>query len=149
LTVSYQLFTDTAVRTIAINVNSFWPAASAWMNSNIQMIVFVYAFSWIFVLSSVLPSVILGKERSVLIQYGVCLVLTFLAFSIQGVIQIQQLFGEAIFLKNPIIAGIYLIVPYLIMVAIDVRSRSERRKREETEKQHLESIRLKEVLSES
>jgi hypothetical protein len=88
------------------------------------MIVFVYAFTWIFVLSSVIPSVLLGKERSILSQYFVCLVLAFLAFSIQdlllayGGVQIQRLFTSATFLNNPVLAVIYLIIPYLVMVGI-------------------------------
>jgi hypothetical protein len=59
LTVSYQLFTDTAVKAIATYINLFSPAAGAWLNSNIETIVFIYAFTWIFVLSSVIPSVLL------------------------------------------------------------------------------------------
>jgi hypothetical protein len=138
LTVSYQLFTDTAVKTIGVFVGSFWPSATTWMNANVSMIVFVYAFTWIFVLSSVIPSVLLGKERSVLIQYFVCLLLAFLAFSVQGLlssyggIPIQQLLTASAFLSNPVLAGIYLITPYLVMVAIDVRARRKRRSQEAT-----------------
>jgi hypothetical protein len=86
LTVSYQLFTDTAVRTIAFNVKSVLPSVSGWLSQNIEMVVFIYAFSWIFVLSSVIPSIILGRERSVLMQFVVCLLLTLLALSINDVL---------------------------------------------------------------
>jgi hypothetical protein len=86
LTVSYQLFTDTAVRTIAFNVNSVLPSVSGWLSQNIEMVVFIYAFSWIFVLSSVIPSIIIGRERSVLLQFVVCLLLTLLALSINDVL---------------------------------------------------------------
>lgn len=137
LTVSYQLFIDAAVKTIAFRVNSYIPSAATWLNQNIEMIVFIYAFSWIFVLSSVILSVILGKERSVLTQFVVVLTLTLLALSIQdtlqifGGIQIQQLFSLSVFLNNPFIAGFYLLVPYLVMLLLDVRSRRIRKKREE------------------
>jgi len=132
LTVSYQLFTDTAVKTVAIHVNLLSPAAGAWLNSNIGTIVFVYAFTWIFVLSSVIPSVILGKERSVLIQYFVCLIIAFLAISVKelllayGGIQFQELLSGATFLNNPILAGIYLMIPYLVMIGVDIRSRRKK-----------------------
>ena len=134
LTVSYQIFTDTAVRTIAFNVDLLSPSVSAWLDSNIEVIVFVYAFTWIFVLSSVLPSVILGKERGIFLQYIVVLALTLLAFFMEDILaligfQIQQLLDAATFLKNPFLAGIYLSVPYLLMIGLDLRSRWERKKK--------------------
>ncbi len=132
LTVSYQLFTDTAVKSIATYTNLSWPAAGLWLNSNIQTIVFVYAFTWIFVLSSVIPSVILGKRRSTLIQYAVVLTLTLIAFYMADIlqavagIQIEQIFAVAIFLKNPILAGFYLSAPFLFMIGLDIRSKKKR-----------------------
>jgi hypothetical protein len=115
------------------------PAAAAWVTANLDMIVFVYAFTWIFVLSSVIPSVLLGKERSVLVQYFVCLVLAFLAFSIQGFLvayggfQFQQLLAASVLLSNPIFAVFYLAVPYIMMIAIDVYARKQRKEKEEAE----------------
>jgi hypothetical protein len=131
LTVSYQLFTDTAVKSIAANFNLWWPAAGAWLNSNIETIVFIYAFTWIFVLSSVIPSVILGKERSILIQYLVVLALTLIAFFMADIlqaaagIQVKQIFEAAAFLQNPILAGVYLAIPYLFMIGLDIRARKK------------------------
>ncbi len=135
LTVSYQLFTDTAVKTISLNVGPLFPPASAWLNSNIEVIVFVYAFTWIFVLSSVIPSLILGKERSILPQYVLVLALTLLAFFMEDILaltgfQIQNLLDAATFLKDPLFAGIYLSVPYILMIGLDLRSRRERKKKE-------------------
>jgi hypothetical protein len=129
LTVSYQLFTDTAVRSLATYVNVLIPNAGGWLNSNIQTVVFIYAFTWIFVLSSVIPSVILGKERSVLIQYTVVLILTLLAFYMADIlritagIQISNLLNAAIFFTNPILAIIYLVAPYIFMIGLDIRFR--------------------------
>jgi hypothetical protein len=140
LTVSYQLFTDTAVKAIAEYVSMWWPSSGTWLNSNIGTIVFVYAFTWIFVLSSVIPSAILGKERGVLIQYLVVLALTLLAFymadllQIAGAIQINDLFSTATFLKNPILAGFYLAVPYLLMIGLDVHSRRKQRGKKQLDK---------------
>lgn len=62
--VSYQLFTQTAVSTLVAYVNMIWPAVGGWLSLRIDLIVFVYAFAWVFLLSSVIPSVILGRERS-------------------------------------------------------------------------------------
>jgi hypothetical protein len=132
LTVSYQLFTDTAVRGIATYISLFWPAAGSWLNANIETIVFIYAFTWIFVLSSVIPSILLGKERSILLQYAVVLILTLIAFFMADIlqavagIQVKQIFEVATFLKNPILAGVYLAIPYLFMIGLDLRSRKRR-----------------------
>jgi hypothetical protein len=75
LTVSYQLFTETAVKSIATSVTSSWPAASGWLNANVDTLVFVYAFTWIFVLSSVIPSVYFGKTKKC--THSVCSCLGF------------------------------------------------------------------------
>jgi hypothetical protein len=112
------------------------PAAATWLSANIDTVVFVYAFTWIFVLSSVIPAVLLGKSRGVLVQYVVCLVIAFLSLSVQGLLltyggfQSQQLFSSATFLNNPILAGFYLVIPYMVMVAIDVHSRRKRKEQE-------------------
>jgi hypothetical protein len=140
LTVSYQLFTDTAVKSIATFIDLSWPAAGAWLNSNVETIIFIYAFTWIFVLSSVIPSVILGKERSILIQYAVVLALTLIAFFMADIlqvvagIQVTQIFEAANLFKNPIIAGAYLAVPYLFMIGFDIRSRKAQKGRKQLEK---------------
>jgi hypothetical protein len=140
LTVSYQLFTDTAVKSIALYTNLWIPSAGAWLNSNVQTIVFIYAFTWIFVLSSVIPSVILGKERSVLIQYLVVLILTLLAFYMADILQIiagiriSDLLSAATFLTNPILAVFYLAVPYIFMIVLDIRARKAAKGRKQLNK---------------
>jgi hypothetical protein len=80
-------------------------------------------------LSSVIPSVLLGKERSVLAQYTVVLILTLLAFYMADIlqiaagIQIKDILNASTFLTNPITAGFYLAVPYLFMIGLDTRYR--------------------------
>jgi hypothetical protein len=133
LTVSYQLFTETAVKSIANSVTLSWPVAGGWLNSNVNVIVFIYAFTWIFVLSSVIPSVILGKQRSVLLQYLFVLILTLIAFFIADLlqallgIQVNQVLEAAGILQNPLIAGIYLAMPYIFMFVLDFRSRNKQK----------------------
>lgn len=123
------MFTNTAVKSIATYANLCIPSAGTWINSNFETIVFIYAFTWIFVLSSVIPSAILGKERSVLTQYVVVLILTLLAFymadilQIAGGFQVNDLLNAATFLTNPILAVVYLVVPYIFMTGLDIRSR--------------------------
>ena len=83
LMISYQLFTQTAVTTIIDAINGVWPSIGTWLFSRIDMIVFIFAFAWVFILSSALPTVILGRNRSVVIQFLVVLTLTFVSFVIQ------------------------------------------------------------------
>ena len=134
--VSYQLFTQAAVTTTLSYVNMFWPSLGTWLVSRMDMIVFVYAFAWVFVLSSAIPSVILGKERSVLVQFFVCLTLTFVAFLIQDALAnsgrpIGQIFSLVELFHNPLIAIGYLSVPYFLMLVLDIRSRLRQKRIEE------------------
>ncbi|MDH5481503.1 MAG: hypothetical protein OEY22_01290 [Candidatus Bathyarchaeota archaeon] len=139
LMISYQLFTQTAVATVLTYLSMFWPSTSAWLSSRIDMIVFIYAFAWVFVLSSVIPSIILGRERSVLVQFCVCLTLTFVAFMIQDIITnygagiTDQLLGSTTWFHNPILAVGYLSMPYMLMLMFDIRSRKSQKKTEELE----------------
>jgi hypothetical protein len=133
LTVSYQIFTNTAVNSVAFYINQWSPNAGFWLTANIDTVVFIYAFTWIFVLSSVVPSLILGKERSVILQYTVVLILTLLSVYIGNILgsfglDIQGVLNAAAFLQNPLLAIFYLAVPYLFMVGLDIRLRSKRNK---------------------
>lgn len=130
LMIGYQMSTQTAVTTLITYVNMLSPSVGSWLFSRMDTLVFIYAFAWVFLLSSVIPSVILGKERSVLIQFFVCLTLTFVSLVIRDALiaygmggSLEQLFGLAVFLNNPFIAAIYLSMPYVLMLAIDIRSR--------------------------
>lgn len=139
LMVSYQLFTQTAVTTVTDHIGMFWPSVSVWLDTRIDMIVFIYAFAWVFLLSSAIPSVILGKERGVLSQFFVCLTLTFMAFVIQDVLTtyggrpIGQIFSLSVLFHNPFLAVGYLLMPYFLMLMLDISSRRKQKKKEELE----------------
>ena len=129
LMISYQLFTETAVTTLITQVNTFVPSLGFWLAGQVDTIVFVYAFAWTFVLSSVIPVLILGKERGVLVQFFVCLTLTFLAFILVDLMEIYagtslaQLLSFSLLFTNPILATFYLALPYIVMIGLDIRSR--------------------------
>jgi hypothetical protein len=132
LMISYQLFTQTAVTTLVSAINVFIPQIGSWLLSRLDMVIFIYAFAWVYLLSSVLPSVFLGKKCSVFIQFLVCLSLTFLAFIIQdGLIvlfeanTIDQILNLGIYFNNPLIAAGYLAIPYLLMIGLDLQSRKK------------------------
>jgi len=129
LMISYQLFTETAVTTLVTQINTLIPSIGFWLSSRVEMVVFVYAFAWVFVLSSVIPSLLLGKEHGVLVQFVVCLTLTFLAFALLDIMEIYagaslaQLLSFAFVFSNPILAALYLSLPYVVMIGLDVRAR--------------------------
>jgi len=130
LIISYQLFTQTAVYSVITLLNAFWPSVGSWLILRIDTVVFIHAFAWIFVLSSVIPSVILGKGRSVLVQFFLCLTLVLVATLVEDALKVMmepiyQLGSVLTWLRNPILAGVYLSVPYLFMLYLDIRSRKK------------------------
>lgn len=133
LMISYQLFTETAVTTLVTQINGVIPSIGFWLTSRVDLIVVFYSFAWVFVLSSVIPSLLLGKERGVLVQFFVCLTLTFLAFVLLDILELYagtslaQLLSFAFIFSNPILAAIYLALPYIVMIGLDVRSRRKKK----------------------
>lgn len=141
LIISYQLFTQTAVNSIVTFLAGVLPSIGELLISNVHIIVFIHAFAWIFVLSSVIPSIILGK-RSILLQFLLVLTITLVAMFFENILaqQMQNLF---VWFQNQLIAGIYLSAPYLFMLYLDLHSRKrewvlEEEKTEASEIKYLE-----------
>ncbi|HUW47619.1 MAG TPA: hypothetical protein VMW36_02610 [Patescibacteria group bacterium] len=122
LVVSYQLFTEKAVETVLSHITIFLPSVSGWLASRIDTLVFIYAFAWIFLLASAVPSIILGKQRSILVQFFVCLALALIALVFQDML-VGQISSLIELFANPLLAYVYLSMPFLLMLAIDVHSR--------------------------
>lgn len=139
LMTSYQLFTEITVNTITIFIGNFSTTIGAWMAARIDLIVFIHSFAWIFLLSSFVPAVLLGKERGVLAQFGVCLTLAVLANVVQGAVAdisngpLDQILGLAPLFRNPALATAYMSLPYALMAWFDIRG-----KRKNAELQNLE-----------
>ncbi len=139
---SYQLFTQITVDTVTIFLGNYVPTIGAWMASRLDLIVFIHSFAWIFLLSSCIPAVLLGKQRGVLVQFGVCLTLAVLANVVQGAVAgisngpLDQIFGLAPLFRNPALATAYMSVPYLLMILFDIRGK---RKKEELLNYEMES----------
>jgi len=133
LMTSYQLFTQTTVTTVTIYINMYLPTIGTWLASKLDMIIFIHSFAWIFLLSSVIPALILGKERGVLAQFGLCLTLAFLAFVVQDALAglngtLDQILGLAPLFQNPLVAAAYLSLPYLLMLGFDIRGKRKKEK---------------------
>jgi hypothetical protein len=133
LMTSYQLFTQTTVKSVTVYINMYLPTIGAWLASRLDMIVFIHSFAWIFLLSSVIPALILGKERGVLAQFGLCLTLAFLAFVVQDALRglngtLDHILGLAPLFQNPVLAAAYLSLPYLLMIGFDIRGKRKKEK---------------------
>jgi hypothetical protein len=131
LMTSYQLFTQTTVQSFTNYIAFYLPTIGTWMSNKIDMIVFIHSFAWIFLLSSAIPALLLGKQRGVLVQFGLCLTLAFLAFVIQDALAgldgaLNQIHGLAPLFQNPLLAVAYLSIPYLLMIGFDIRSRRKK-----------------------
>ncbi|MBN1785082.1 MAG: hypothetical protein JW815_05040 [Candidatus Bathyarchaeota archaeon] len=131
LMTSYQLFTQTTVESVTKAITIYLPTIGTWMADKIDMIVFIHSFAWIFLLSSVIPALLLGKQRGVLAQFGLCLTLAFLVFVIQDILigfsgAIDQILGLEPLFHNPALAMAYLSVPYFMMIGFDIRSRHKK-----------------------
>ena len=146
LMTSYQLFTETTVTTVTIFIGTYLPTIGAWMASRLDMVVFIHSFAWIFLLSSVIPALLLGKERGVLVQFGLCLTLALLAFVVQDAVSVglgtgtlDQILGLAPLFRNPLLATIYLSLPYLLMLGFDIRGKRKKQEWIKVEKTESET----------
>jgi hypothetical protein len=135
--VSYQIFTQTALTTVASAFSVSSPAFASALNTGSSLVVFVCSFAWIFVLSAVVSKLMFGRERRLSIQFLVSLVLTLTGSTLLGLLfeagvdlanpsvlaqPLTALFGNAVF------AFFYLALPFIFMVAIDLRSVMKRKK---------------------
>ena len=129
LIITHQAFTKTAITTVIekFQIPLSASAASPWLS--IDIFVFIYSFAWIFVLSSVIPSIILGKQRGVLMQFLVVLAITFVSSYIPtiigriNIIQMNELFELSKVFQDYVFATIYLLLPFIFMLIIDLHGR--------------------------
>ena len=134
LMTSYQFFTETTVTSVTLSIGTYLPSIGTWMASRLDMIVFIHSFAWIFLLSSVIPALLLGKERGVLVQFGLCLTLAFLTFIVKDAVTditsgtLDQILGLAPLFQNSVLAAAYLSLPYLLMIGFDIRSKRKKEK---------------------
>lgn len=140
LLITYQMFTRAAVISVVQSMGPFFPSIQESLIPRIDRIEFVYSFAWIWVMTSLIPSLIL-KRKSALLQFVVVLVLTFLAVEFGNILSfafgrefIEQIFGVAAWLGNPWLATLYLLLPFLVILSVDFY---ERRKKKLEEKSQL------------
>ncbi|MBS7639160.1 hypothetical protein KEJ42_01615 [Candidatus Bathyarchaeota archaeon] len=135
LMVGYQIFTQISLVTLIDSLNNFMPSLGAWLTLNLSTINFIHNFAWVFVLSSIAPSILLGKDRSVIVHFIFCLAFTLVSAWIRDIVlangsnpvtTISYLF------HNPLIATLYILAPYIIMLTLDIHiNRARARKTKE------------------
>ena len=129
LMITYQLYTEIAVKTVMGEIMVLWPQLGNVLSTSVDLLVFVLAFSWVFMLSSVIPSLILGKDGSTLVQFFVVLALTSSTLIIQDIVvmytgmDVNRIFSLTEFLMNPFDAVTYLVLPYIVMFMGDLFSK--------------------------
>lgn len=136
LMVSYQIFTQTAVSTIATALAGPTPMLASWLASGSGSAAFICGFAWMFVLSAIVSNLMFGRERRLSIQFLVSLGLTLAGSTVLALLGVAgidlanpsvlstpftALFGNVLF------AGFYLALPFLFMVAMDIRAGHRRK----------------------
>lgn len=133
LMVSYQIFTQTALASVAVGLSGSVPLLASWLSSSPDLAVFICGFAWMFVLSAMISTLMFGRERRLSIQFLVSLVLTLTGSTLLGILGLNLsdskifsgsftwLFGNAVF------AGFYLALPFIFMLALDIRAIRKRK----------------------
>jgi hypothetical protein len=131
LMLSYQIFTQTAVSSIVTSLDAVNPFLASLLGSRVDLAVFVCSFAWTFVLSSIITSLIFGRERRISIHFFISLGLTVVSGAL-----IDLLKGFGLDVSNPnlmipsfypqifnnsALSFLYLALPFFFMVAIDLK----------------------------
>ncbi len=129
--VSYQIFTQAALTTVAASLYEAAPAVASWLTSSSEVAGFICSFAWMFVLSAIVSTLMFGRERRLSMQFLVSLALTLVGSTLLGALgglgmdfsnqnllsgSAAGVFGNAFF------AWFYLALPFIVMLTIDLRA---------------------------
>ena len=129
LMLSYQIFTQTAVKSLVTSMGVVNPFLASLLNSRMDLAVFICSFAWTFVLSSIITSLIFGRERRLSIQFFISLALTIVSGALidlfKGVgldisnphLMIPSFYPQ---IFNPAVSFIFLALPFIFMITIDL-----------------------------
>ena len=127
--VSYQIFTQSALTTVATSFAVSAPLLASWINSNAGAAIFVCSFAWMFVLSAIISIVMFGKERKLTMQFMVSLGLTVAGSALLVVLDVVGLDLSnpnvlsqpfTLLFGNMFFAFFYLALPFIFMLAVDL-----------------------------
>jgi hypothetical protein len=129
LMVSYQIFTQSALTTLTTSLKEISPAVAILINSNVNVVVFICSFTWMFVLSLMVSIIMFGKERRLIIQFMVSLVLTLAGSALLGLLHLAGFdLSNPNFVSEPFIlifgnvffSFFYLALPFIFTLAVDL-----------------------------
>jgi hypothetical protein len=139
LMVSYQVFAKNALNAVTGALSMISPVLVSVLVSGSVVVVFVCSFAWMFVLSAVISSLMFGRERRLSVQFLVSLALTFtgtgLLYLLTNVVGVNP--ADPSVLTNPflpvfnnvVFSFFYLTLPFIFMVALDLRAATKRSRR--------------------
>jgi len=135
LMLSYQIFTQTALKTVAGSAPFLYSA----LNSNVSVAAFVCSFAWMFVLSSVISGLIFGRQKRIFMQFLIGLILTVTASALFEAIKMA---GYDLSNPNTLLASpyaqvftngyfsfFYLSLPFFFMIVVDLRAMTRKLKK--------------------
>ena len=134
LMVSYQIFTQTALASVAVGLSGSVPLVASWLSSSPGSAVFICGFAWMFVLSAMISTLMFGRERRLSIQFLVSLVLTLAGSTLLGILGLdlsdpKMFSGQFAWLfSNAFFAAFYLALPFIFMLALDIRALKKHKK---------------------
>jgi hypothetical protein len=139
LMVSYQVFAQNALGSVVEALKNINPVLTSILDSGSgsQIIVFVCSFAWMFVLSATVSKLMFGRERRLSVQFLVSFALTLtgaaLLYLLQNVLGVN-LSDPSVLSKpflvvfdNAIFSFFYLTLPFIVMVALDLRTLAKRK----------------------
>jgi hypothetical protein len=139
LMVSYQVFAKNALGSVVEALKNISPVLTSILDSGYgsQIIVFVCSFAWMFVLSAVVSQLMFGRERRLSVQFLVSFALTLtgaaLLYLLQNVLGVN-LSDPSVLSKpflvvfdNAMFSFFYLALPFIVMVALDLRTLAKRK----------------------
>jgi len=130
LMVSYQIFTQRAVESVALGLKEPVPLIANWLYSSPEVTTFICGFAWMFVLSALAQSLMFGRERRLSIQFLVSLALTAAGSAVLELLRnIGINFADpavisgpfTAILENSVFAFFYLALPFIFMLVMDWR----------------------------
>jgi hypothetical protein len=137
LMVSYQIFTHSALATVAASLSGPVPLVASWLRSSSDLAGFICSFAWMFVLSAIVSQLMFGRERRLSVQFLVSLGLTLIGSLLVGLLSEAGLdVSNPNVLSNPFnaafgnapFAWFYLALPFIFMLLMDFRVSKKKKK---------------------
>jgi hypothetical protein len=127
---SYQIFTQTALSSVTASISSFSPFLASILINRTNTAIFIFSFAWTFVLSTIIYRLTFGGINRLFIRFLISLGLTVAStaiinqFNLYGIdVTNPNLITPSLcaqLFSNPAFAFIYLALPFIFMIVIDL-----------------------------